>query len=86
MKALETLLIALGPVHETQPFDPWDDDLMHDVCGKRLAKPVQDLLIALSQFDMTKDSFGVNAEQAVRFIYPKLVALREACKEEWRDM
>lgn len=76
---------ALAAICEPQQFDEWDDGIMHDVCGPSLAKPVQDLLIALAQFDMTRDSFGVNAAETVKFIYPKLVALREACKKEWSD-
>lgn len=70
-----------------QTFDAHDDDLMHDIVGNdRLAKPVQDLLIALSQIDLTKDSFGLNAELAVKFLVPKIEALRHACIEEGRDL
>lgn len=72
----------------TQPtFDVHDDALMHDVMGNdRLAKPAQDLLIALEQIDMTKDSFGLNAELTVKFLVPKIEALRQACIDEWRDL
>lgn len=72
--------------HAPQPFDENDDDLMHDLLGnKRLAEPVQALLIALSQIDATRDSFGLNAERTVACLLPKLRALRQACYEEWRD-
>ena len=72
--------------HEALPFDEFDDDLMHDVCGSRLAKPIQALLITLSQIDMTKASFGEpDSKLALKKIIPELTALRKACVEEWRD-
>ena len=78
---------ALQPTHEVaQPgFDPWDDALMHDLCGKRLGPVVANLLIALDQIDMTKDSFGVDAERAVKFLHPLLVDLKKAVIEDWAD-
>lgn len=76
-------LVELAEAHHAV-FDEWDDAMMHDLLGSDLlAKPVQDLLIALSQTDITKNSFGLDAERFVQFIYPKLIALRDACKEKW---
>lgn len=78
---------SLAPVHEvSETFNPWDDAMMHDILGnERLAKPVQSLLITLSQINTTDDSFGVNAERALAMIIPDLKKLREACIEEWRN-
>lgn len=71
---------------DQQSFDEWNDNLMHDICGKRLAGPIQNLLIAYSQFNKTKDSFGVDAEKFVQFITPMLAHLREACIDEFKDL
>lgn len=85
MRALENLL-SFGPFQEPKEFDEHDDDLMHDVCGgPRLAEPIQNLLLSLSQFRKTEDSFGVNAERAMSILIPQLKALRAACKKEWED-
>lgn len=71
---------------ENQAFDEWDDAIMHDVMGnERLAKTAQALLIALAQIDMTKDSFGLDAERTVKFLVPLLKDFRKAIVEEWRD-
>lgn len=71
---------------QREVFNEWDDSMMHDVVGcKRLQKPIQDLLVTLSQIDATKDSFGLNAERTVQFLIPQLKKLRQACIEEWND-
>ncbi len=73
---------------EPQAFDPWDDGIMHDVCG-RLAKPVQALLITRSQLKRILGSFGeqtVDKAKMLDQIMPELDALYEACKEEWESM
>ena len=70
---------------EQSTFDPWDDALMHDLFGKRLAEPMADLLQAIDQFDMTKDSFGADAERAIAFLVPKIRKLREAAIDKMRD-
>lgn len=70
--------------HESIPFDAFDDDLMHDVLGNdRLAKPVQALLILL--WEIESGSFRDNDGALARSVLPKLIALKEACKDEWRD-
>ena len=68
-----------------EQFDPWDDALMHDLFGKRLAGPMADLLQAIDQFDKTKDSFGADAERAIAFLVPKIRKLREAAIDKMRD-
>lgn len=72
--------------HTPQPFDENDDDLMHDVCGERLAKPVQGLLLTLAQIEKTMGSFGLDDRIAMKALLPDLRALRDACKETWEDM
>lgn len=75
-------LVELAEAHHAV-FDEWDSAMLHDLLGSDLlAKPVQDLLIALSQIDITKDSFGLDAERTVQFLIPKLKALRAACVEK----
>lgn len=76
-------LVELAEAHHAV-FDEWDDAMLHDLLGSDLiAKPVQDLLIALSQIDITKDSFGLDAERTVQFILPKIKAFRDALVEKW---
>lgn len=76
-------LVELAEAHHAV-FDEWDSAMVHDLLGSDLlAKPVQDLLIALSQIDITKDSFGIDAERTVQFLLPKVKALRDACIEKW---
>lgn len=66
-------------------FDEYDTDLMHDVCGDRLHKPVQALLITLNQIEMTQGSFGADAQKVLNALLPDLKKLRQACIEEWTD-
>ena len=70
-------------------FDEWDDDLMQDLFGKRIAGPAADLLQAYAQIAKVADSFGfVSAEakaKALDFILPKILAFREGAKDQWRD-
>lgn len=72
--------------HVPQPFDEYDDGLMRDVCGERLAEPVQALLVTLSQIKTTLGSFGVDKSLAFDMLLPDLEKLRKACVEEWGDM
>lgn len=74
------------PLPANDVFDEWDNALMHDICGKRLAKPIQDLLITLSQADMTRDSFGLNAEQFVRVVIPQLKQLRAGMIDAYKEL
>lgn len=94
--AFDPILKALGGDYDTtdrgeigiavnQEFDPWDSDLMHDLCGKRMGPAVQGLLLALKQIEMTKNSFGADDKATVEFLMPMLYKLREAVIEEWRD-
>lgn len=86
---------ALGPnfeldakgniCHAPTPFDVHDDDLMHDLLGERLAKPVQELCILAEQIKVTQDSYGVNAERLAQSVIPKLAALLKAVREEFND-
>lgn len=83
----EKNLLIVGPVHEPQPFDEWDDDLMSDVCGERLYKPIQGLLVTLGQINMTHGSFGkdaMNATVAMDALVPLLKELRKAVIEQWK--
>lgn len=70
-------------------FDEWDDNMMHDICGERLAKPIQTLLITLSQIKIIEGSFGpesANKDKILAAILDELKDLRKACIEEWRDL
>jgi hypothetical protein len=78
----------LQPPHvypSNDSFDPWDNALMHDICGKRQAKPIADLLILLSQLDMTDKSFGVSPNRFLEMAAPMLRELRAACVDDWKD-
>jgi hypothetical protein len=86
MKSELFLHPTLGPCHEPDPFDIYDDDLMHDVMGnERLSKPVQALLITLEQIETTNGSFGVNDKLAMEALLPILKKLRMAVFEQWKD-
>jgi hypothetical protein len=41
-------------------LDPWDTDLMIDICGGRFAEPMAELLIKLEQIDKTNGGFGAD--------------------------
>lgn len=77
---------SLMPMLAVLPFDETDDDLMESVCeGPTLARPVQALLITLSQIHLYENSFGLDKAKAYDAILPDLVKLLEACKKIWRD-
>lgn len=87
-KAPEYVTDSQGRIcHAPQPFDEYDDALIHDLIGsKRLAEPVQALLIAYSQINATKGSFGEPDEKrTLAYLLPMLAKLHEACVEEWKD-
>lgn len=67
-------------------FDEWDDAIMHDVVAtKRLIKPIQELLITLSQIETTEGSFGADRQKVFEEVVGELKALRQACAEEWSE-
>lgn len=72
---------------EQAVFDEYDEDLIEDVVGKKLAKPVHELLVSLHQIEMIQGSFG-EPDKAKAFdrLLPELKSLREAVKDEWRDL
>jgi hypothetical protein len=63
-------------------LDPWDTDLMIDICGGRFAEPMAELLIKLEQIDKTNGGFGADKGKACDFLLPTLYKLRDACREE----
>lgn len=67
-------------------FDEWDANLFHDLCGKRQGPVIQDLLILLSQVDMTEASFGVNGDKFMKMAVPMLKKLREACLDDFKEL
>lgn len=71
---------------EPQQFDVFDDDLFHDLCGKRQGPAVQDLLQLLMQLDKTKESFGVNPERFMQMAEKALKKLREACLDDFKEL
>ena len=72
---------------EPLQFDEYDSDLFHDICGMRLYKPVQELMLTLLAIEQTTDSFG-DPDKARAFdrILPELRALREGVKDAMRDL
>lgn len=70
----------------TVEFDEYDDNMVKQVASGRLAKPVQALLITLHHIEQTQRSFGVDHRKAFDSLLPDLQALREACRDEWRDL
>lgn len=66
-------------------FDEFDDDMVKAVAGERLAKPIQALLLTLRQIEQTEGSFGSDAAKVRAALIPDLQALREACKDQWKD-
>ncbi len=75
--------------HAPKDFDEWDDDLMSDLCGEKLYKPIQGLLITLGQIKLSQDSFGVeatNAKAALEALMPLLKELRKVIIEEFNNV
>lgn len=74
-------------VADPQPFDPYDDDLMHDVLGnERLSKPAQALLLTYREALRVQGSFGtLDKARFFERVMPELRAFYLACKEEWAD-
>ena len=72
---------------EQAVFDEYDEDLMKDIFGGRLAKPAQELLVSLHQIEMIQGSFG-EPDKAKAFdrLLVELKAFREAAKDAWRDL
>jgi hypothetical protein len=66
-------------------FDPWNDDLMRDLCGN-FAQPIKELLLSLRQIEIAEGSFGVRKEAAFDMLRPQLSALKKACEEEFRQL
>lgn len=72
-------------VADPQPFDAYDDDLMHDVLGnERLSRPVQTLLMTYLEVMRVQGSFGtLDKARFFERVLPELRSLYQACKEEW---
>lgn len=77
---------SLAEEFKEHTFDVFDDDLMHDLCGKKLSKPIQTLLISLLEIERTEASFGADRIKVFEQLIPELQALRSALKDEWRDL
>ena len=71
---------------EPLKFDVFDDDLFHDLCGKRQGPAVQDLLQLLLQADMTKESFGLNPDRFMDLAIKAMKKLREACLDDFKEL
>jgi hypothetical protein len=67
-------------------FDPWDDALMDELFGARLAGPLSALLIALEQIEKTEQSFGPDKAKAFDFIRPYIAALKDGCQKEFEQL
>lgn len=65
---------ANPPELPQQEFDESDDALMRELCGKRLAKPIQSLLERLSDSSFTGP------------VRDEICALRDAVKAEFHDL
>lgn len=70
---------------ERLQFDEFQEEHVAEVVGKRLAKPVQDLLLALRQIIITERSFGVDKARAYDSIIGPLHELHAACIDQWED-
>ena len=80
----ETRLYHAKP--DIQPrFDPYDDDLMRDLCGKHLAPVIQSLLQSLALYEMTEASFKADPASAVEQFLPDMKALRKAVVRTWEE-
>lgn len=66
-------------------FDLHDEAMFHDLVGKRMASPVQDLLLTLQAIETTRDSFGVDAKRLYDQILPELKRLRQGLYDAWQD-
>lgn len=71
---------------QERAFDPWDDSLMADICGKWLQLPIQSLLFTLIQIRRAEQSFGLEKEKAFDALRPSLESLEDACKAAFNDL
>lgn len=86
--ALALMRGDLQPAHDVGPsieFDPFDDDLMHDLFGKRMAGPIGDLLQLYRAVMLTKGSFGMDDKRFADLVVPMLKSLHEEAKEVFRE-
>ena len=68
-------------------FDEYQDDHVLAILGnERLAKPIQELLTTLHQFEITRASFGADKTKVCDALIPDLLALRDACRDAWGDL
>jgi hypothetical protein len=67
-------------------FDPWDESLMNEMFGPRLAVPLASLLIAVEQIENTERSFGSDHDKVFDFLRPHLAALKDACLAEFAQL
>ncbi len=59
--------------------------MFHDLVGKRLAGPVQDLIFSLRAIEDTRDSFGMDEKRVIDRILPELKRLRQGLYDAWKD-
>lgn len=71
---------------DARRFDPWDDGLMRDMFGDRMAPVLAELLIKLEQIDKINASFGADKEKSYDFLIPTLYKLRDACGAEFKQL
>lgn len=78
----------LQPAHDVGPseeFDPFDDEQMERLFGKRIGKPVGDLLQLYRDVKLAKGSFGMDDARFAERVMPILKQLAEGAVEVFKE-
>lgn len=91
-KAFDTTLAlmsgALQPPHDVGPsteFDPFDDEQMQYLFGKRMGDPIGSLLQFYRSVKLTQGSFGMDDKKFTEMVMPMLKQLAEGAIEEFKE-
>lgn len=66
-------------------FDPFDADMLHDICGKHIGPAVGALLVALQLHRATEDSFGADHKRTAEYFVDLVRDLRKAVIKTWEE-
>lgn len=79
---------ALQPPHDVGPseeFDPFDDEQMEHLFGKRMGVPIGSLLQLYRSAQLAHGSFGMDEQKFTEMVMPKLRQLAEGAIEVFKE-
>lgn len=87
-RALAAMRGDLQPPHDPGPspeFDPFDDEQMQHLFGKRMADPIGSLLQFYCSVKLTQGSFGMDDKKFTEMVMPMLKQLAEGAVEVLKE-